>query len=419
MPINKLHHTLLDASLPATIEDLKNPTQEYVVNLLTVFLSHFGIDISLINQATPEQLNVMPYHEDSDVVNLINLCTVMSQVFNKIFLYDFCLTDITSPGQKRFKKQAKFLANFILYTMHKKSKFNDKLEFIQTMSKQLEEMKEKKAQTSELINKKIMHKAKQVDMIQKLEDDLKGLQSRMEKINKKTVEIEAVKNNVEKKNKKAKELYGSSKTIAVNLTKKITEIQSQVVHSPEKHQSRLDELKKQYKLKEEERAYKQEHIQEKKQYIKQIEEKLNFVQKITEDFSILSDTYTEHSNKRTELNDVKKEIDSLNTIMNKQQTKLAKHKDQVNVEKHKLQINYEEDIIPLQKLHSLLLSDKKKQKIELDKAQECYNEKYMKRNKLQTDIKKVEQETEIFMSNCQKAYDSELVCEAKLRQSWV
>lgn len=50
LSINKIHHILLDAALPSTIEDLKNPTEDYIVNLLKAFLSQFYIDVSLIYQ---------------------------------------------------------------------------------------------------------------------------------------------------------------------------------------------------------------------------------------------------------------------------------------------------------------------------------------------------------------------------------
>jgi len=71
-------------------------------------------------------------------------------------------------GQKRLKKQVKFLANFVLYAMHKKSGFNDRMDQIQTMSKLLEGLKERKTQVSESINNKVMHKAKQLSMIEKV-----------------------------------------------------------------------------------------------------------------------------------------------------------------------------------------------------------------------------------------------------------
>lgn len=50
LSINKIHHILVDAALPSTIEDLKNPKEDYIVNLLTVFLSRFCIEVNLINQ---------------------------------------------------------------------------------------------------------------------------------------------------------------------------------------------------------------------------------------------------------------------------------------------------------------------------------------------------------------------------------
>lgn len=71
-------------------------------------------------------------------------------------------------GSKRLRKQAKFLANFILYTVHKKSGFSDRMNQIQTISKLLENMKEKKAQVLESINNKVMHKAKQLSVIEKV-----------------------------------------------------------------------------------------------------------------------------------------------------------------------------------------------------------------------------------------------------------
>ncbi|XP_018317531.1 probable kinetochore protein nuf2 isoform X1 [Mycetomoellerius zeteki] len=416
--IAKIHHTLLDAALPSTIKDLKNPTEDYVVNLLTTFLTRFGINMSLIDQPIPEQLGAMMYYEDSDVINLINLYVVVAQISNKIFLHDFCLTDITSPGQKRLRKQAKFLSNFVLYTMHKQSGYNDRMDEIQTISKLLEDLKERKTHVSESINNKVMHKAKQLSMIEKLENDIEHMQSITEKLNKQEMEFEIRKNNVDKENQKAKELCGSVKTTAGKLSKMITEIQSEVVHSPKEYRSRLDEIEKQHKLKEEERSTMQEAIQEKKQSIKLIGEKLNFVQKTSDDFRMLADTYKEQKNKKTKRNNVIKEIDSLNNIWSESKTKLAMHKDKIDIEKNELQTYNEEDMVLLCNLYSQLLSDKKIQKTKLDKAQDCLNEKCLEKNKLQTDIKKIEEETRTFINSCQESYDNELANEFELRRAW-
>lgn len=73
----------------------------------------------------------------------------------------------------------------------------------------------------------------------------------------------------------------------------ITDLQSEVVNSPEKYRSRLDEIEEQHRSKEKERGEMQEAIQDKKQSIKQIGEKLNFVQKATGDFCRLAELYEE------------------------------------------------------------------------------------------------------------------------------
>lgn len=73
------------------------------------------------------------------------------------------------------------------------------------------------------------------------------------------------------------------------MSKEIAELQSEIVYSPEEYQFRLNTLKEQKKLKLEERDIIQEAIQEKKQSIKQIGEKLNFVPKMNDIFSTLID----------------------------------------------------------------------------------------------------------------------------------
>ena len=212
LSINKIHHILLDAALPSTIEDLKNPTEDYIVNLLKAFLLQFYIDVSLIYQPIPEQYTVMTYYEDSDVVNLINLHAVVTQIFDRIFLHEFCLNDITNPGQKRLKKHAKFLSNFVLYTMHKKPEFNDKKDQIEATSRQLEELKETNIQVVELIKNKANHKSNQSPMIKKLESEIQHILSRTEKINKMELQLETIKNEAEKENQITKERCGSVKT---------------------------------------------------------------------------------------------------------------------------------------------------------------------------------------------------------------
>lgn len=77
------------------------------------------------------------------------------------------------------------------------------------------------------------------------------------------------------------------------MSKEIAELQSEIVNSPEEYQFRLNTLKKEAKVKLEERDIIQEAIQEKKQSIKQMGERLNFVPKMNDIFSTLIDVYKE------------------------------------------------------------------------------------------------------------------------------
>ena len=67
LDIEKIHSILTEASLPSTINDLKNPTEEYIVNLINTFLRRFHIDVSAIDKVTIAKyiiFNVIFYYSD-------------------------------------------------------------------------------------------------------------------------------------------------------------------------------------------------------------------------------------------------------------------------------------------------------------------------------------------------------------------
>ncbi|EZA48097.1 hypothetical protein X777_14206 [Ooceraea biroi] len=415
--VNTIHRILLDASLPSTLEDLKNPTEDYIVNLLKIFLLRFGIDVNLIDRPLSEQHTAMLYYKDSDLVKLINLHAVVTQIFDNIFISDFSLIDIMSPGQKRLKRQAKFLSNFVLYTMLKKSEFNDRMDQIQAMSRQLEEIKGDRAQVLESMNNKALNKAKQLALTKKYEHDIQQMELKIENNNKRELELEIIKSEEEKENAKAKEVCGSIRNAVGKLSKLIAEKQAAVVHSPEEYQSRLDELRKQKDLKVQARDVMQEAIQDKKQSIKQMEEKLNFILSIKNSFAALSDTFKELKEKETKLDDIKKQIDSLNKTMNEQQTEIKIHNDHMDTEKNELQC-LENEITSVCSSYNQLLSEKKVTRSKFEACKVSFNEECSRLNKIQADTRKVEEDTTAFLHSCQETYDKEIDNERDLRSAW-
>ncbi|XP_011137632.1 kinetochore protein nuf2 isoform X2 [Harpegnathos saltator] len=418
LPVNKIHRILLDAGLPSTIENLKNPTQEYIMMLLSSFLTRFGINMNLIDQPTMEQCAIMSYFKDSDTINLTNLHAALTQIFDKIFLRDFCITDITNPGQKRLRRQAKYLANFILYTMQKKLEFNDRIDEIHARSRLLEELKDKKAQIVESVNRKTLHEEKQLSLMKKLESDMQHMQLKIEKNNKGELELEVIRNKAEKENQEAKELCVSVKTTVMRLSKVIEGLQSEVVHSPERFQLRLNELEEQKNLKMEERVIMQEAIQDKKHSIKKIETELNVVQKMNDELATLKTIYEQLINQKAQSDIIKKHIESLKNTWIEHQNRLAVYKVQVNTEKNEIQSRHEEDIARLRDLHERLLSEKELKTAQLCTKKVGFNAKCLKRNQLHEEIRRKEEKSSALVHSLQEIYNNEIADELELREAY-
>lgn len=71
-------------------------------------------------------------------------------------------------GSKKLRKQAKFLANFILYATNKESDIEEKVNEIQNRAKILHDILEKKNETVEAINNNTQHIKKQLSTKEKV-----------------------------------------------------------------------------------------------------------------------------------------------------------------------------------------------------------------------------------------------------------
>lgn len=90
-----------------------------------------------------------------------------------------------------------------------------------------------------------------------------------------------------------KNVYPNFIYIFFQIMTELSELESQIVDSPETYQSRLYEFQETKTKKLEERDQILEAIQDKKQNIRHINEKLTVIQKITDEFSALKDTHKE------------------------------------------------------------------------------------------------------------------------------
>lgn len=414
MDVEKLHILLLDAKLPSTIHDLKNPTEEFIVNLFENFLMCFKIDVDKINKPTSDQQEALTCFEDKDIIVIINLYITMRQICDQIFLPHFFISDITNPGPKKICKFARYLANFILYAINKESDLEDIIAQIHSRGKLLEELQEKKMENLTLKNEKAIYMGKQLSLKEKYEMEIEKIQSLLASNEKRKIELQEEEITKEENRQKIVYDHNAYKLEVQKLDKAIVDLKSEIVNSPEKYKTRLYNLEEQKKAKIEEREKLQETYLAKDQLVKKYENILSFVKKQYEKFPEIEDTYRHLKEVNDQRENVKKQVDTAkNTV-----TELIKkcgiqdNKGTTINEIHALHENHkihEERLTALCEVHAQLLSNKKSEAIKLEEDKVLYNNLYMEKNTIQANSKKIEGDTSIFIKNCEELYNNEVL----------
>ena len=413
--IEQIHNILLEANLPSSINDLKNPSEEFVVNLLNTFLKRFWIDINALDKPTIEQQDVMSNCDDTDVVGLINLHGAMVEICDRIYIKDLCITDIISPGSKRIRKQAKFLANFILYVTNKESEMNDKIFEIQQKAKMMQDTLDRKNELLKDINDKALHTAKQLSLKEKYTAETEAIQFRLEKNKKRVIKLITIMTAVEEKKQEATQLCIADRAQALKLSKTIAELESEIVTSPEDYKTRLSGLEKELTFKGKERDIMQEACQDKKYAIEQQKNILTFIEEQLDKFSEVRDAKDELKEISVKEDGIKKQVELLRNDIKEFEEKLEAQKDQrKETEVDELQVQYEERLSPLRNLAVQLLSNKRISKENFEAVQVQHNEDRIKLKKMQSDVKRLEEDTTVLLKNYQDLYDNEVLTEKAL-----
>ncbi|XP_078041847.1 uncharacterized protein LOC144472538 [Augochlora pura] len=405
--LEDIYNILLQANLPASINDLRNPTEEYVVNLINTFLRTFHIDVDTINKRTTEQQISC---DDTDIIQLINLHAAMVQICDRIYLKDLCITDIISPGTKRIRKQAKLLANFILYATTKELEIKDKVDEIKSRAHILQEMLDRQNKIIKIITHKQQHIAKQLSLKDKINIEIEAVQSRIAKNKKEYNKLMTDMTAVEEKKQQANQMFESFKVQVLNLNKTIAELKSKIVKSPETYEKQLKDLEEEQKIKIQQREMMQEAFQEKKNLIEQHKPILSFIQKQLDKLEKVKDIHQQFKKVNVQEDSIKKQVEAVRTEYEDFQKMLQTQKDKEKEanEVEDLHVQYEQQLLPLRNLNAQLLCDKNTHQQKLEEEQAQYNEDTLKLKKMQNVIRKLEEETSTVIQNYQKIYDDEI-----------
>lgn len=233
-------------------------------------------------------LKVTGEQNASHIVCLLNLAEVIGIIGEKIFVKDFSVTDITSPGSKRTRKILKFLANFTLYAQNASAKLQEETDKIFAEAEQIENTKKRTEDIKERMNSRAAEMAimiAQTEAMDKKAEEIRGrLKKRQENIDK------VCKQNAKLQIKTSKlEEIAKNKYIDVKkLESTVEQLKTKIVADPNQDQLRLQELEKEREDKEEKRIASEEAIQQKKPMIQHFEKLLLFIAQL---HSKLPDTF--------------------------------------------------------------------------------------------------------------------------------
>lgn len=414
--LEELDNLLRDIKLPSSIRDLRNPTEEFVMDLVETFLKLFKIDVDVINKPTFEQQLAISSTEDTDIVSIINLYVAIKQICDRIFIKSFCISDITSSGSKRICKVAKYLANFIVYVNNKEEDIESLINEISSKVKQLEELNEKNQNIQTLINEKNVNTSRQLALKEKYKMEIEQLHSVLDNNETSKLEIQEEMLSIEEERKKLLEEYNAHKVETNRLDKTIAELKLEVVNSPEEYKTRLCDLEEQHEEKIEERKMLEKTFLTKKELEKKYENLLSLVQKQYEMISEIKDIHECLQKNTIQGESLQKQVDTMEihiTELNK------KHKDQEDNQGSTIDeilTQTKERLNSVRELQAQLLSKKQVTLSELENKKRVYNDVDMEIKTFQDLIKKVEEETSTFIKNCQELYNHEIRNEINLRK---
>ncbi|XP_057321123.1 kinetochore protein Nuf2-like [Microplitis mediator] len=286
-----VHSLLTELEFPVSMEDLKNPTESFMIKFITEFFQRFHIDVATLTQPAFDQVDVLKVTGEqnaSHIVCLLNLSEVIGIIGDKIFVKDFTVTDITSPGSKRTRKILKFLANFTLYAQNASARLQEETDKVFAEAERIENIKKKTEEIKERMNKRAAEMASMIAQTEAMDKRVNEIRSRMKKRQGNIDKVCQHNAKLQSKTSKLEEIVKNKYIDVKKLESTVEQLKTKIVADPNQDQLRLQELEKEREDKEEKRIASEEAIQQKKPMIQHFEKLLLFIAQL---HSKLPDTF--------------------------------------------------------------------------------------------------------------------------------
>ncbi|KAG8036050.1 hypothetical protein G9C98_004629 [Cotesia typhae] len=407
-----VYSLLTELGFPVTMEDLKNPTESFMIKFLTEFCQRFHIDAHTLTQLTFEQVEVLKVTGEqnaSHVTALLNLSEVISIIGEKIFVKDFSVTDITAPGAKRTRKIIKFLANFALYAEGASIKMQEETDKIFTQAQEIENTKKKSDELKEKMNKKAADMATMMAQIEANNEKSEEIKTRMKRRQEKIEMTRKHNEDLLKTSSKWREIYANKCSEVSKLESISQQLKAKIVDDPSKGRLQLQELQKEQVDKEEKKAATEEAIQQKKPVIQHFEKLLNFIQ---QSHSKLPDTFkwqkrVMEESKRFEVLD--RQLQELKEAVSNEE-KLSHEDDEALLQEEvkKYETEHENNLVKLRGVQTKLTSEKKVLEEKIDELRTKQLDFLSELDKTRGKIAESNCKTKEFLKQCKELYNEEI-----------
>lgn len=420
--IEKMYNVLAEENYPVSLPELKNPTSECMVKVMLTFLAGFAIDGKMILRATFGQLQSLSYPDvHQDLISLINLHRVMLTITDRIFVKDFYLTDITSPGGKKARRLIWTLVNFVLYSNNKMEELQESLNAITARVNTLNDILENKKKVMELRKQIVLENSKKAAHKERLLKPIADVDKRVEQKNKKIVALTEREQNSKLIKQEAQQKNMALKQQVSKQSVKINKMEASVVKSPEEYKARLDNYEQDYANKQKEVHATKEKLYHKRELVARYEEIQNFLRQEYQKLPELTEVHLKSKKLAKTQTEILKQSEKIQAViqdLHKELDKLDKEGQSRAEKLDQVQAECEKQLAPVYELHEKLTSESQASAKKLEEAKSHWEQLRGEKDELSKNNKKLEEEIAEFLKQCQAVYSNEIREQVEIEKLW-
>ncbi|KAG9446008.1 hypothetical protein H6P81_012136 [Aristolochia fimbriata] len=227
-----------------TVEDLKNPTSEFVCSLYSAFsdsIDPLGDDPLQVSFGSLDLLENPDAHISS--VQIVNLYVKMKELISSICMMNFTMADLIRPKRDRTIKFISGIINFLLFREEKLNLMKPIVDKVNLLEERCTELETKKSELMLNISEHEMRSKTEQPMVDELQAEVNELRQTIQNLNKQQMSIRALCQKLKDKTKEIDVKISGAELKLLESAQENNKLSSSIVQSPDKLQGALEEKK--------------------------------------------------------------------------------------------------------------------------------------------------------------------------------